>query len=145
MGTQLPDFSWGGVFAYIVVFLLILVVVLWIIRRLNRSQFSGLDSSWARVLDRQSLGGQQTLYLVEIAGKFQVLGGSDHSLVKIAEIEDLEAVAEIIDEIAHRSESRPESLANTFWRRLFYGKKRRRPFDSELQRMLEEKDHADKL
>ncbi|MDR3270220.1 MAG: flagellar biosynthetic protein FliO [Peptococcaceae bacterium] len=139
------DFSWWGLFGYIIVFLFILAAALWMIRRLNRRQMKGMDSPWIRVLDRQHLGGQQMLYLVEIAGKFQVLGGSDHTLVKIAEIDDLEIIAEMITEISSRSETKPESMIYQVMQRLFYGRKRERPFDLELQRMMEDNGHADKL
>src|SRR5690349_8138503 len=81
-------FSWWGLLGTLLVFLLILLVTLWIIRRFNRANARSMNAPWARVLDRQVLGGQQTLYLVEIAGQLQVLGGTDHHVVKLSEIND---------------------------------------------------------
>ncbi|MDP4160381.1 MAG: flagellar biosynthetic protein FliO, partial [Bacillota bacterium] len=81
-------FSWWGLLGTLLVFLVILLVSLWIIRRLNQATIRSMNATWARVLDRQVLSGQQNLYLVEIAGQLQVLGGTDHHLVKISEIND---------------------------------------------------------
>jgi len=122
----------------LLVFLLILLASLWMIRRLNRANLRNMNAPWARVLDRQMLGGQQSLYLVEIAGQLQVLGGSDHHLLKISEINDPEVAAEILEEIATRPIQRVDGWTKSFqklWPRRF---RKKEPFSMELERLLEE-------
>jgi len=122
----------------VLVFLLILIVSLWVIRRLNRASVRNLNAPWARVLDRQMLGGQQSLYLVEIAGQLQVLGGSDHQLLKISEINDPEIAAEILEEIATRPIERVDGWAKSF-QKLWPGRSRKMDtFSVELERLLDE-------
>lgn len=134
------SFSWWGLMGTIVVFILILIVALWVIRRMNRASVRGMSAPWARILDRQVLNGQQSLYLVEIAGKLQVLGGTDHHLVKIDEINDPDLAAEILDEITHRPVERVEGLLSGIAKQTFGGKrpKSKDPFSTELERLLEE-------
>ncbi|MHB8073726.1 flagellar biosynthetic protein FliO [Desulfosporosinus fructosivorans] len=131
-------FSWWGLMGTLLVFLLILLVSLWVIRRLNRANVRNMNVPWARVLDRQILGGQQSLYLVEIAGQLQVLGGSDHHLLKVGEINDPEIAAEILEEIATRPIERVDNLTKSLhklWPRLFQKKE---SFSNELERLLDE-------
>ncbi|AET70281.1 flagellar biosynthetic protein FliO [Desulfosporosinus orientis DSM 765] len=131
-------FSWWGLLGTLFVFLIILFVSLWVLRRLNKANMRSMNAPWARVLDRQMLGGQQSLYLVEIAGQLQVLGGSDHHLVKISEINDPQIAAEILDEIAARPTERVEGWLQSLrrlWRRPSPTKK---AFSAELERLLEE-------
>lgn len=138
--AQATSFSWWGFVGTVLIFIIILVIALWIIRRLNRSALRGMNTPWARVLDRQVLNGQQSLYLVEIAGKLQVLGGSDHHLAKLTEIDDPELAAEILDEIANRPVEKAESSMSRFFQRLFSGR-RNKPkgtFSSELEQLLKE-------
>lgn len=132
------SFSWGGLIGTLVIFFLILLVALWMIRRLNRAAMRGMNAPWARVLDRQLLGGQQALYLVEVAGKLQVLAGSDHNVTKLMDIEDPELAAEILDEIAHRPAERMEGILSIFgrWQR----PSKRKRFAKELAGYLEEVD-----
>lgn len=131
-------FPWLGLMGSILIFLLILFVSLWIIRRLYLSGLRNMNAPWARVLDRQVLGGQQNLYLVEIAGQLQVLGGSDHHLLKICEINDPVLAAEILEEIATRPAERVDgwlkNLPQLGPRRL----KKKKSFSEEFQRMLDE-------
>jgi flagellar protein FliO/FliZ len=141
-GTVTPviqsGISWWGLIGTFVVFLLILIVSLWIIRRLNRASFRSMSAPWARVLDRQVLGGQQCLYLVEIAGQLQVLGGTDHNLLKISEINDPDVAAEILAEIAARPVEKAEGWSKNIQilrRKISY---RKEPFSDELERLLEE-------
>ncbi|NLM20970.1 MAG: flagellar biosynthetic protein FliO [Peptococcaceae bacterium] len=129
--------SWTGLIGTIVVFLIILVVALWLIKRVNRFAVRNIDSPWVRVLDRQVLHGQQTLYLVEIAGKIQVLGGTDHHITKVAEINDPEIVAEILEEIAREPQEKMDRLMNVIWRKV-RKRKRKDSFATELDRLLEE-------
>lgn len=131
-------FNWWGLIATLAVFLLIFLAALWVIRRLNRGTFRGMSTSWARVLDRQSLGGQQVLYLVEVAGKLQVLAGTDHHLSKISEIDDPEIAAEILDEIANRPTEKVQGATNFIGK--IFGRKRhkRDKFADELALLLKE-------
>lgn len=133
-------FSWWGLIGTILIFIIILLVALWVIRRMNRSSTRGMNTPWARILDRQMLNAQQSLYLVEIAGKLQVLGGTDHHLVKIDEINDPDLAAEILDEITHRPVERIEGLFSGIAKQTFGGKRRKAkdPFSTELERLLQE-------
>jgi len=131
-------FSWWGLLGTLLVFLIILLVSLWTLRRLNKVNMRSMNAPWARVIDRQVLGGQQSLYLVEIAGQLQVLGGSDHHLVKISEINDPQVASEILEEIATRPTERVEGWmqgVQKLWRRPL---RQKEPFSDELQRLLEE-------
>lgn len=130
-------FSWAGLIATVIIFLLILTVSLWLIKRLNRYSVRNMQSPWVRVLDRQVLNGQQTLYLVEIAGRIQILGGTDHHITKVAEINDPEIAAEILEEIANRPEERMDRLLSGIGKRL-RRKKRNDSFSLELERLIEE-------
>jgi len=133
-----PGFNWLGLMGTLLVFILILVVSLWIIRRLNRANVRNMSVPWARVLDRQMLGGQQSLYLVEIAGQLQVLGGSDHHLLKISEINDPEVAAEILKEIATRPVERLDGFTKSL-QKLWPGRSRKKDtFSAELERLLDE-------
>ncbi|MGE4271323.1 MAG: flagellar biosynthetic protein FliO [Desulfitobacterium sp.] len=131
---------WGGLVGTILIFILILVVALWVIRRMNQASFRGMQAPWARVLDRQMLNTNQSLYLVEVAGKLQVLAGTDHHLIKIDEINDPELAAEILDELAHRPVERVEGIFAGIAQQAFGGKRRKgkEPFEDELERLLEE-------
>lgn len=130
-------FSWAGLIGTIVVFLIILCVALWMIKKLNRYSVRNIQSSWVRVLDRQVLSGQQTLYLVEIAGRIQVLGGTDHHITKVAEIDDLEVAAEILDEIARQPQEKMDKLMTGVVNK-FKRKKKANSFSAELERYIEE-------
>ena len=132
------SFSWWGLLGTLLVFILILLVSLWIIRRLNRASVRNLNVPWARVIDRQVLGGQQSLYLVEIAGQLQVLGGSDHHLVKISEINDPIVAAEILQEIATRPTERVEGWAQSLHKLWDRPSRKKESFSAELERWLDE-------
>lgn len=138
--AQASGSSWWGLVATVVIFIVILALALGVIRRLNRSALRGMNAPWARVLDRQMLSGQQSLYLVEIAGTLQVLGGSDHHLLKLTEIDDPELAAEILDELANRPVERAEGTLSKVFQKLFSAKKRKAkdPFSSELERLMKE-------
>jgi len=112
-------------------------IAFWLIKRLNRYTVRNMDSPWARVLDRQVLYGNQVLYLVEIAGKIQILGVTDHHISKVEEIDDPDIASEILEEIAHRPEEKLDKFMSGIFNKL-RSKKRRDPFSSELERMLEE-------
>jgi len=124
----------------LLVFLVILFVSLWILRRLNQSNMRSMNTPWARILDRQILYSQQSLYLVEIAGQLQVLGGSDHHLIKICDIDDPEIAAEILEELATRPTERVEGLAKGFNKLFKKPNSRRDYFSKELAQLLEEVD-----
>ncbi|MDR3541373.1 MAG: flagellar biosynthetic protein FliO [Desulfosporosinus sp.] len=130
--------SWWGLLGTLLVFLIILAVSLWVIRRLNRANVRSMNTPWARVLDQQVLGGQQKLYLVEIAGQLQVLGGSDHHLLKLSDINDPSVAAEILDELTPRPAQRVVGRARNsqkFWRS---PSRANESFNEELERLLKE-------
>ncbi|HEX3014864.1 MAG TPA: flagellar biosynthetic protein FliO [Desulfobacteria bacterium] len=86
----------------VALFIVILFAVLFITKAIKRSNLSMGSASWLKVLDRQTLGGQHALYLVEIAGNLQVLAGSGQGLVKIMDIENPDVAAEILADISQR-------------------------------------------
>jgi len=135
--TATEPFSWAGLIGMIVVFLIILVVALWLMKRLNRFSVRNIQSPWVRVLDRQVLNGQQTLFLVEIAGKIQVLGGTDHHITKVAEIDDLDVAAEILEEIARQPQEKMDRWMSGIWKRL-RRKQKNESFSAELEYYLKE-------
>ncbi|ADY54968.1 hypothetical protein Sgly_0605 [Syntrophobotulus glycolicus DSM 8271] len=126
----------GGLIATIIFFLVILAVSLWMIRRLNKYAYRGMQSPWVRVLDRQTLGGQQMIYLVEVAGKIFVLAGTDHHITKIEEVNDPEIAAEILEEIANRPEEKVDRLMGQLRNKL--PRRKKRDFSIELERLLKE-------
>jgi flagellar protein FliO/FliZ len=119
------SYSAGGLIATIIFFLVILAVSLWVIRRLNKYSYRGMQSPWVRMLDRQTLGGQQTIYLVEVAGKILVLAGTDHHITKIEEINDPEVAAEILEEIANRPVENVEKFMGSILNKLLRRKNRK--------------------
>lgn len=133
-----PGFSWWGLLGTVLVFLIILLVSLWILRRLGKANMRSMNAPWVRVLDRQILSGQQNLYLVEVAGQLQVLGGSDHHLVKICEINDPQVAADILEEIATRPAERVEGWLQNLSKLWQRRPKKKQPFSDELERLLEE-------
>ena len=133
-----PAFPWLEMAGTVLVFLAIFLVALWVIRRLYLSNLRSMETPWARVLDRQLLGGQQNLYLVEIAGQLQILGGSDHHLLKICEINDPVIAAEILEEIAARPTERIDGLLNGLKKLWPWRKKKKESFSYELERLLDE-------
>lgn len=135
--TAVETFSWVGLIGTIVIFLIILLVALWLIKKISRHSNRYIDSPWIRILDRQVLQGQQCLYLVEIAGKIQVLAATDHHLSVVAEINSPEVVAEIFEEIA----TAPQPKGERFWSELRRRVRRNRtknPFSAELEQLLKE-------
>lgn len=130
-------FSWAGLIVIVITFLLILFAAFWLIKKLNRYSLRTLESPWARVIDRQVLSGQQSLYLVEIAGKLQILGVSDHHIIKVAEINDPDVAAEILEEIATRPEEKADRFFETI-RKTMRKRKHKDAFSTELKRSLEE-------
>jgi flagellar protein FliO/FliZ len=111
--TQIQDnFSWAGIISTIIVFIMILSIVFWMIQRLSRKGLQSVDTSWIRVLDRQTLSPQHNLYLVEVAGRIHILGSTDHQISQIATIDDTRQVSEILEEIARR----PDDTVDRFMR-----------------------------
>ncbi|HZK54580.1 MAG TPA: flagellar biosynthetic protein FliO [Desulfosporosinus sp.] len=131
-------FPWAGLMGTLLVLVFILLLSLWIMRRLKGANGQGLSAPWARVLDRQVLGGQQSLYLVEIAGQLQVLGGSDHHLLKISEINDPDVAAEILEEIATRPIERVDSFTNSLQKLWPRRSPKKESFAAEMERLLDE-------
>ncbi len=135
--TAAEPVYWSGLIGTILVFLIILIVSLWMIKKLNRFSVRNMQSPWVRVLDRQVLSGQQVLYLVEIAGHIKVLGGTDHHITTVSEVNDPDVVAEILDEIANRPEEKVDKLLTGIWKK-FRRKRNHDVFSAELERLLEE-------
>ncbi len=131
------QFSWLNLAGMTLVFLIILLISLIIIRKLRQASLGISKSRWIRVLDRQSLGGQQMIYLVELAGKLQVLGASEHSLFKISEIDDPQIAAEILADLTMTSAKRGEGVLPRLLGKVAH-KKQRRDFNAELEKLLQE-------
>ncbi|MCL1852454.1 MAG: flagellar biosynthetic protein FliO [Peptococcaceae bacterium] len=109
--TQLQEaFSWTGLVSTVVLFLIILCLVLWLVKKLHRKKFQGVQTSWLRVLDRQVLSPQHFVYLVEVAGKIQVWGSTDHQINQITEINTTSQISDILEEIARRPEDPVDRL-----------------------------------
>lgn len=132
--------SWGPLIATVVVFFVILLLAVYVIRRLNNKEVRGMNAPWVRVLDRQAIGNRQVLYLVEIAGKLQVLGVTDQQMVKIAEINEPDVAAEVLEEIANRPQEKISSFVSVVGDKLFTRKRKKRDFSQELEHLLEEAD-----
>jgi flagellar protein FliO/FliZ len=134
--------SWWGYIGMVSIFIIILIISLVVLKTLRKSNFGISESKWVKVLDRQQLGGQQMLYLVEIAGKLQVLGGSDNSLVKISEIDNPEVATEILEDIANRPFEESGGVLPLFFGKLT-GFKKNRDFSVELEQIMEEAKRED--
>lgn len=130
-------FSWLNLAVTLLVFLLIFLIALWVIRRLYQSNPRSMSAPWVRVLDRQTLGGQQNLYLVEIAGQLQILGGSDHHLLKICEINDPALASEILEEIATRPAEKMDGWLRNLGKLAPWRLIKRNAFSRELSRSLD--------
>lgn len=81
------------------------------------------------------------MYLVEIAGQLQVLGGTDHHIIKLSEINDPDVAAEILEEIASRPIEKVEGWImniSKLWRKRH--PRKGNIFPEELERLLEEVD-----
>jgi len=121
------SFSWGTLLVTVFIFLICLVSFGFIVKRINSA--AAPLSPWLKVLDRQQLGQGQYLYLVELAGRMQILAASTHGVVKIAELDDPDLAGEIIQDLAWKS----EQAIPSFWSELF-NRLRGRSFQAELQR-----------
>ncbi|MCL1790407.1 MAG: flagellar biosynthetic protein FliO [Peptococcaceae bacterium] len=109
--TQVQEaFSWTGLLATVILFLCILCLTLWIIQKLHHKKYQGLQAGWLRVLDRQVLSPQHFVYLVEVAGKIQVWGSTDHQINQITEINSTCQISDIMEEIARRPEDPVDRL-----------------------------------
>jgi flagellar protein FliO/FliZ len=109
--TQIQEaFSWAGLISTVVLFIIILLIILWLVQKINRKGFQRIQTPWIRVLDRQSLSPQQNVYLVEVAGKIQIWGSTDHQINQISEIDDPDHVSNILQEIAQRPEDSVDKL-----------------------------------
>ncbi len=131
-------FSWGPLIGTLIVFFLLLFLAVYVIRRLNKRDMRGMNAPWMRVLDRQALGNRQVLYLVEIAGQLQVLGVTEQQMVKIAEINDPEVAAEILEEIANRPQERISGFLTDVSGKWLNRNKKGHDFSQELEDLLEE-------
>ena len=131
--------SWLPLLGTMFVFFLILIIALYVIRYLNQKNIRNANAPWVRILDRQALGNQQVLYLVELAGQLQVLGVTDHQIQKISDINDPEIVAEILEDIANRPAERTTDLLLGLGKKsIFRRNKKSDSFSQELKRLLEE-------
>ncbi|MDA8441524.1 MAG: flagellar biosynthetic protein FliO [Peptococcaceae bacterium] len=100
--NQINTFSWGSFVVIVVVFLALLLFFAVAVKRFSRST-SG-SSSWFKLLDRQQMGPGHNLYLVELAGRMQILGVTNQTMVKIADLDDAELAGEILQDLAWRNE-----------------------------------------
>ncbi|NLK51768.1 MAG: FliO/MopB family protein [Syntrophomonadaceae bacterium] len=85
----------GGLFFRIVLSLAVIVLLSYFLIRLISNRFKISTSEWVNVLDHLSLGPNRSIFLIDVAGKVLVLGITDHSMVKIMEIEDEMLIAEM--------------------------------------------------
>ena len=109
--TQLEStFSWAGLISTILIFIMILGAVFWVVQRMNRKKYQSVQTPWLRVLDRQFLSPQHPIYLVEVAGKIQIWGSTDHQISQITEVNNPAQAADILEEIARRPEAPVDRL-----------------------------------
>ncbi len=124
-------FAWGSFFLTVFLFIVLLVGLSLLVKRLNRTP--ALTGPWLKVLDKQQLGPGHYVYLVELAGKLQILGVTGHSMVKITEIDDIEMAGEILQDLSWRS----EQALPPWWSQILDRIKERSFFD-ELSRFRKE-------
>lgn len=120
-------FAWDTLLVTAGLFLLLLVVLGFFVKRINKAAVP--VSPWCRILDKQQLGQGHVLYLVELAGRLQILGVTNQSVVKIAELDDADLASEIMQDLAWRA----EQTLPPWWTQLF-GRVRDRSFAAELRR-----------
>lgn len=133
--TTPPSTSWLSLTGTVLVFVLILIVAFWVMRKVNSSSRANVNSTWAKVLDRQMLSGQQSLYLVEVAGKLQILAVTEHNIVKLTDIDDSNLAIDILEDIEN---NKVESVG--FLNSLFNKKKATKQFAVQLEGFVAEQD-----
>jgi flagellar biogenesis protein FliO len=114
-----PGLSTGGIIlrmalSLVIVIGLILVLVV-LLRFLQRNTLLSRQGAWAKVIDRIGIGPNKMLALVEIFGKVYVLGVTDHgisTLLNEQEI-DLSHVHEVVADV-ERKKAIPGNLGNSF-------------------------------
>lgn len=83
------DFSFGWALLRTAVVLALLIPAIYLTTRLYaRRALSARDAAWVRVIETVSIGPQQKLCIVEVAGKVLVLGVTPQHVTFLTEIED---------------------------------------------------------
>lgn len=124
---QVGGFSWGTFITVAFLFVILLGAGSYFVKRLNRTQ--AMTSPWFKVLDRQQMGPGHYVYLVELAGRLQILGVTNHGMFKIAELDDPELAGEVLQDLAWRA----EQVLPPWWEKLVEGFKGHK-FMDELKR-----------
>jgi flagellar biogenesis protein FliO len=99
---QVSAFSWGTFVTIVCIFLVLFAGFALLVKRYNRT--TSAANTWFKLLDRQQLGPGHNLYLVELAGHLQILGVTNQTMVKLAELDDAELAGEILQDLAWRNE-----------------------------------------
>ncbi len=120
-------FAWGSFILTVFLFIVLLTGLSLLVKRLNRNPL--LTSPWLKVLDKQQLGPGHYVYLVELAGKLQILGVTGHSMVRIASIDDIELAGDILQDLTWRS----EQVLPPWWSQII-SRVKERGFSDELSR-----------
>ena len=87
MNSPTPDFTWlflRMTAGLVLVLALAVVLIRFVLPRLKIGRSRA--PAWGRVLDRIALEPHRSLYLVKIAGRFFVLGATEHSIGLITEV-----------------------------------------------------------
>ncbi|SMC65845.1 flagellar biosynthetic protein FliO [Sporomusa malonica] len=147
---QPPASSWLAASGYIVSLVLTFLLVLglayftsrFLAQRINGS--TGLNSG--KIHATLSLGANRAVYVVEIAGKFMVLGVTEHSISLLKEITALEDIEQL--KVPMNNNLPPEQFENVFHRQLNSLKQLNKRFPAAFgsdTRELNEKEHENDI
>lgn len=88
----------------------VVYLVFFLLKRAGGRSMQGTDL--IRVLGAQSLPGNRAVYLVSVGRQVFLVGGADHAVTLISEIDDKETVDEILLNAQSREEGRPRSFGD---------------------------------
>lgn len=92
-------------------------------------------AGWMNVVDQVALAPNKGLYLTEIAGKYYVLGVTDHQITKIAEIDN----PEVLTGLRSSGPAGPVLPDWSWWKRLWPGTREAHPGQPpEFHKVMEE-------
>ena len=93
------SFGWAllQMLAALALVLGIMLLLYWLLRRLNPRQILGAQTGTLKLWGRLNLGSRKSLVLVEVGRKMLVLGLGDKELCLLREIDNSEEIAELKD------------------------------------------------
>lgn len=86
---QLAPTGYGVALLKMLVALILVCILAYLVLRLLRRQLtrSSAPDGFLRVVDRCTLSARQSLWVVEVAGRFFLIGATDGSIAKLAELD----------------------------------------------------------